>query len=152
MFKDKGDKFVDLCENCIRSINISDKSTCMLLRTLHCIMPVVTVVIMLIGSKTWFHIIIFCNIVVFILFLIFHGCILSKIEHRFTDDEFTIIDPFLEILGIELTNDNRHVYSLYSSINGFMVTFGLYYYRFGMPHISINMPHISINMPQQSTE
>jgi hypothetical protein len=134
MFKDEGDKIVDICENCIRSINLSDKNTCMLLRTLHFIMPIVTVVIMLLGSKTWFKIIILFNIIVFILFLIFHGCILSKIEHRFTDDEFTVIDPFLEIIGVELTNENRHVYSLYSSINGFMVTFGLYFYRFGMPN------------------
>jgi hypothetical protein len=138
MFKDKDDKFVDMCENFIRSINLSDKSTCMLLRTLHFTMPIVTVIIMLIGSKTWFKIIIFFNIIVFILFLIFHGCILSKIEHRFTDDDFTVIDPFLEIINVELTNENRHVYSLYSSINGFMVTFGLYYYRFGMPNLSMS--------------
>uniref|UniRef100_A0A6C0HGN6 Uncharacterized protein n=1 Tax=viral metagenome TaxID=1070528 RepID=A0A6C0HGN6_9ZZZZ len=136
MFKDEGDQFVDFCEKCIRSIKISDKGTCMLLRSLHCIMPVITVVIMIIGSKTWFQIILFFNILVFILFLLFHGCILSKIEHRFTDDEFTIIDPFLEMLGVELTNDNRHRYSFYSSINGFMVTFGLYYYRFGMPNFN----------------
>lgn len=131
MFKDEGDKFVDLCESFIRHLNISDKSICVLLRTLHFTMPIVTGTIMLIGSKMWFNIIVVFNIIVFILFFIFHGCILSKIEHRFTDDEFTVIDPFLELIHVELTNENRSKYSLYSSIMGFILTYGLYYYRFG---------------------
>ena len=131
MFKDEGTTFVDWCESFIRKLNISDKSICVLLRTLHFTMPIVTGTIMLIGSKMWFNIIVVFNIIVFILFFIFHGCILSKIEHRFTDDEFTVIDPFLELIHVELTNENRSKYSLYSSIMGFILTYGLYCYRFG---------------------
>ena len=131
MFKDEGTTFVDWCESFIRKLNISDKSICVLLRTLHFTMPIVTGTIMLIGSKMWFNIIVVFNIIVFILFFIFHGCILSKIEHRFTDDEFTVIDPFLELIQVELTNENRSKYSLYSSIMGFILTYGLYCYRFG---------------------
>ena len=48
-----------LREGKLLNVNLSDKSTCMLLRTLHFTMPIVTVIIMLIGSKTWFKIIIF---------------------------------------------------------------------------------------------
>ena len=51
-------------------------------------------------------------------------------EHCFTDDEFTVIDPFLELINVELTNENKTIYSLYSSIMGFIFTFILYYFRF----------------------
>jgi hypothetical protein len=96
-------------------------------------MPILTGAILVFGSKFWFNIVMLLNVIVFIMFYVFHGCIISKIEHRFTDDEFTIIDPFLEIINTELTNENRATYSFYSSILGFIITFGLYCYRFGMP-------------------
>jgi len=103
---------------------------CMLFRILHYIMPIVFVIIMLIGSKTLFEIVIFFNIVILMLFIIFNGCILSKLEHRFTDENFTVIDPFLEIINIKLTNENRKKYTLYFITSGNIVLFTFYYFRF----------------------
>jgi hypothetical protein len=133
MFKDFRDKIVDIVESNIRKTNLSDKSICMLMRTLHFSVPLVTTTILLIGSDWWFKAMIVFNIFVFFLFFIFDGCILSKLEHRFTEDEFTVIDPFLELIKVELNNENRRIYSLYSSIMGFILTFGLYYVRFILP-------------------
>ena len=132
MLKDEGIKFIDICENYIRKTRMSDKSICVLLRTFHFTIPILTGLILLFGSKQWFNLMVIFNIIVFLMFFLFHGCIISKIEHRFTDDEFTVIDPFLEIIQVELTNENRSTYSLYSSMGGFVLTFALYVYRFGM--------------------
>jgi len=130
MFKNIRDKLVHIVESNIRKTNLSDKSICILLRTTHFSFPVVNGLVLLFGSDSWVKIIIYFNIFVFFMFFIFDGCILSKLEHCFTDDEFTVIDPFLELINLELTNENRTTYSLYSSIMGFIFTFILYYYRF----------------------
>jgi len=130
MLKNTRDNLVDNVETYIRKSNLSDKSVCVLLRTMHFSVPIVTGSILVFGSDAWFKRMIYFNIFVFLLFFIFDGCILSKLEHRFTDDEFTVIDPFLELIGVELTNQNRTKYSLYSSIMGFIFTFLLYYFRF----------------------
>jgi len=130
MFKNIRDKLVHIVESHIRKTNLSDKSICILLRTTHFSFPVVNGLVLLFGSDSWVKIIIYFNIFVFFMFFIFDGCILSKLEHCFTDDEFTVIDPFLELINVELTNENRTTYSLYSSIMGFIFTFILYYYRF----------------------
>ena len=130
MFKNIRDKLVHIVESNIRKTNLSDKSICILLRTTHFSFPIVNGLVLLFGSDSWVKIIIYFNIFVFFMFFIFDGCILSKLEHCFTDDEFTVIDPFLELINLELTNENRTTYSLYSSIMGFIFTFILYYYRF----------------------
>jgi len=130
MFKNIRDKLVHIVESNIRKTNLSDKSICILLRTTHFSFPIVNGLVLLFGSDSWVKIIIYFNIFVFFMFFIFDGCILSKLEHCFTDDEFTVIDPFLELINVELTNENRTTYSLYSSIMGFIFTFILYYYRF----------------------
>jgi len=144
MFKDEGKVVIDFCEQILRKSRLSDKSICVLLRTFHFTMPLLTGAILLFGSKIWFITVLYFNVIVFIMFFLFHGCIVSKVEHRFTDDEYTVIDPFLEIINVELTNENRSTYSLYSSIMGFILTFGLYCIRFGIPFSS----NTTISLPQ----
>ena len=87
-------------------------------------------ILLIICSSDLFKVVIAFNIFVFILFFIFDGCIISRLEQKFTHDDFTVIDPFLELINIETTNDNRKWYSFYSAIVGFVLTFVLYYYRF----------------------
>lgn len=142
MFRDECDEFINICETILRKSRLSDKSVCILLRTFHYTMPILTGAILVFGSKLWFNIVMLLNVLVFIMFYIFNGCIISKIEHRFTDDGFTIIDPFLEMINVELNNENRTNYSFYSSILGFIIIFGLYCYRFGMPNFMYSSQQI----------
>lgn len=122
---------VDFGETVLRSTGLSDKHICALLRFLHFGISIFTGYLLLFGSRWWFLFVIFINIIVFSLFLLFDGCILSKLEHRFTDDEFTVIDPLLLFIGVELTNKNRYKYSLLSNIFAVFFTYGLYCVRFG---------------------
>ncbi len=126
-------KTVDFGETVLRSSGLTDKYICALLRFLHFGISLLTGYLLLFGSKKWFLFVVFINIIVFTMFFLCNGCILSKLEHRFTDDEFTVIDPLLMLIGVELTNDNRYKYSLYSNIFASLSTFGLYCVRFGCP-------------------
>ena len=114
----------------IKKSNLSSKSVGFLIRVVHFTIPVITVIIMLIGTKTLFLYVFTLNIIIYILFALCDGCILSKLEYKLTNDDYTVIDPFLEIFKIETTNKNRKRYSKYSSLAVFLVTLVIYYIRF----------------------
>jgi hypothetical protein len=42
-----------------------------------------------------------------VLFFLFDGCLLTKLEFELCEDNFTVIDPVLELLQIEVTTPNR---------------------------------------------
>ena len=130
MFTNLRNIILEQMENIINKTNLSKKSIGILLRSFHFAISIVVAILLFIGSNTVFKLAILFNIVVFIMFFIFDGCILSRLENKFTDDDFTVIDPFLELAHIDVTNNNRKIYSLYSSIVGFIFTFALYYFRF----------------------
>lgn len=130
MFENLRNIILDKSEDLINKSNLSKKSVGILLRSFHFAISIVVAILLFTGSNTVFKLAILFNIVVFLMFFIFDGCILSRLEMRFADDDFTVIDPFLELARIEVTNENRKKYSLYSSIVGFIFTFALYYYRF----------------------
>jgi hypothetical protein len=145
-------KIVDFGEALLRSTGLADKHICALLRLLHFGISLFTGYLLLFGSKKWFIFVVFINILVFTMFFLFNGCILSKLEHRFTNDEFTVIDPLLMLIGVELTNDNRYKYSLFSNIFASLFTFGLYWVRFGKKHgpIHINYEPIHIKYDKKN--
>ncbi len=130
MLLDLRQNIVDLSERILRKSGLNDKIICLLLRVLHYGISIITLIILLVGPKKWFILVVLLNLFVFILYFIFGGCILSKIEHRFTKDEFTVIDPLLILLHIELTNKNRYYYSLISNIFGSILMCIIYYIRF----------------------
>lgn len=130
---------LDFAENIINKTNLSKKSIGILLRSFHFSIPIIVTLLLLVGSNEHFKAAIIFNIFIFILFFTFDGCILSRLEQKFTDDDFTVIDPFLELINVETTNDNRKWYSFYSSIFGFVLSFVLYYYRFHYSVTEINL-------------
>jgi hypothetical protein len=131
MFSEIKNQIIDTSEKILRKSGWADKTICTLLRILHFGISFITGFILLFGPKFWFFVVVFFNLIVFFCYFIFGGCILSKIEHRFTDDDFTVIDPFLMLLNIERTNKNRYTYSLFSNIGACIFISILYYVRFG---------------------
>ena len=125
------DKIMDDFIKIINKTNLTDKSAIFILRSLHLLLPIVMVLIMLIGSKTLFLLCFLFNIVVYILFYIFNGCILTILENKFIKEDFTIIDPFLELFNIPTINKNRNNYTRYSQILGLICMIIIYYIRFG---------------------
>ena len=128
----KRNQLIDLAEKFIRTTNVKDNIACLTLRIFHFIIPVISVSILLFGVMHWFMTITLINIIIFTMFFMFDGCILSRIEQRFSEkgDDFTVIDPFLILVDVECTNENRTIYSIYSSLMGFIATYLIYYYRF----------------------
>ena len=104
-------------EKLLRKTKLSDKTICKCLRAFHYFFPLLAAFFIFFGSKKMFKYTVIFNIVIFLLFNIFKGCILSKLERRFCDDDYTVMDPFLNFLNIPTTNKNRVKYSTYSSFH-----------------------------------
>ena len=136
MFRENRNKLVDsgeyfIWENWfVRHFAISDPTICTVLRILHFIAPLCTGLILIFGTKFWFMVVVLINICIFALFYIFGGCILSSLEHRFTKDDYTVIDPLLLLLRVDLTKENREKYTVLSNISVSLFTGLLYYGRF----------------------
>ena len=129
MFKEVRKQLVDKAEQLLRKTGLSDKLICTLLRTIHVIFSLFTWLIIFFGTKFWFLVVVFINVFIFVLFFLFSGCILSSLEHRFTTDDYTVIDPFLIVLGVDLTKANREKYTILSNIVKVFLITALYYVR-----------------------
>ena len=136
MFREIRNKWVDTAEHFIRQswlithFAVTDASVCMVLRIFHFFAPLCTALVLLFGTKFWFMVVVLINICIFILFYTFEGCILSSLEHRFTVDDYTVIDPLLLVLQVELTKENREKYTVLSNVMVCVFTAALYYGRF----------------------
>jgi hypothetical protein len=123
-------KLLDFSEKLLRKSNLSDNIICNILRFFHTIFPLAVAYIILFGSKKMFFFIMVGNIIIYVLFFIFNGCILTRLEKRFCDTDFIVIDPVLEYLDIPINHDTRFKYTVYWFIFNFTLALGIYYYRF----------------------
>ena len=71
MFREKRKEVVDVAEKLLRKTGLTDKTICTILRTLHFGITLITVSILLFGSKRWVLIVLFFNILVYILFYLY---------------------------------------------------------------------------------
>jgi hypothetical protein len=55
---------------------------------------------------------------------------MSMIEHKICDDDFTIADPFLELLDLEKNTKNRYKISLFVGLSYYIIVGTVYYVRF----------------------
>ena len=136
VIKEKRKMLVNRIECFIRKTNLNDTTICLTLRIVHYAIPTISMVIILTGSRYWVIAAEATNIIIFIMFFVFDGCILTRIERRFSEKEndFTVIDPILKLLHVDHTNEYRMRYSIYLSLLGFLSTYLIYYYRFTLTY------------------
>jgi len=131
MFKEQQKEYVDKAEAFLRKSGFSDKTIHNLLIGFHLFIIILSFVVFLFGSKPWFYLIVFLNISVYLSFLIFNSCILSKLERRFSDTDFNMIDPILVLIKKEQNKENRKKYTKISFMILSLSILIPYYIRFG---------------------
>ena len=115
----------------LRSFNLSDKTIGFYLRSLHVHTPVYLIIAMVhTDSYLFAGSILICLGIAFTFFVLFDGCVLSKIEQTLDDQDITIVDPFLEMLGIEKTKTARMRISLVFAVGYVILMVGIFYWRF----------------------
>ena len=113
-------EILDSLENNVDMISsktqITTREIGIIIRFVHSIMPVLPLLTVLFVSKklVLFHIIFL--IIIIILFFIFNGCILSLLEYRLIKDNYSVADPFLNLILVEITNKTRKKYTIITFI------------------------------------
>lgn len=128
---DTQNKILTYLENTLRETGFLDEQIYSMLTLFHNSIMIITTLMIVLGSKKMYFIALTVNIVIFILFNIFNGCILTRLEKRFCKNNFTVIDPFLEYFNLPVTFENRVKASKTSAIIGFIFTAIVYFVRFG---------------------
>jgi hypothetical protein len=123
-------KIVDYLEKLCETSSISKKTLGMTIRSYHVSCPFVVLILLFYGTQFCVTIAALNLIFVFFMFFITNGCLLTMLEHRLCGDEFTIADPFIETLGIELNSRNRVKISYCIAVSYLLFFFMVYYYRF----------------------
>jgi hypothetical protein len=125
-------KIIDYLEKLCETSSISKKTLGNTIRSYHVSLPFVIIILLFYASQWCVTIAALSLMGVFILFFITNGCLLTMLEHRLCGDEFTIADPFIESMGMELNNKNRVLISYFIAIGYFIFFFLVYFYRFYM--------------------
>ena len=110
---------------------LSQKSIVTILRTLHMSIPIIFMFILLSASHVICILTILVVMCIIFMFYLFDGCWLSMLEQELYNDDFTIIDPFLELFNIEVNNKNRKNISIINAFIYIITMCLLYYIRFG---------------------
>ena len=69
-------------------------------------------------------------LLIYVFFVLFRGCILSRIESELFDDLFCITDPALEILRMNITNKNRYKISYIVGSIYLLIVVAIIYFRY----------------------
>jgi hypothetical protein len=128
--KEKRNQIVDKIKNLFQSGKLSDKSLGIMMRTFHISTPVSYLILSVLAPRFIVNIVAALLLAIFLMFFVFGGCILSMVENQICNDDFTIADPFLELLEMEKNSKNRFnisltVFTIYNIIIAI-----IYYIRF----------------------
>jgi len=131
--KRKGKEYINHFINRFDTFNngkLSKKSIGEMIRAIHFATPINIIVLLCISPQYICNLIMLYILFVLTSFTIFDGCFLTIIEQYYCEDNFTIIDPSMELLNIEKTNRNRFLVSIPIAFIYIAITFIIYDYRF----------------------
>ncbi len=128
--KEKRNKIVETFKNKCDDSKLSNKSLGIMMRSFHMSTPLCFILLALFAPKQVVWAVFILLVTILIMFFAFDGCILSMIEDKVCNDNFTIADPFLECLDWEKTTKNRFNVTLIVGLTYYVAIGIIYYIRF----------------------
>jgi hypothetical protein len=125
--KEKRNHIVDKLSNDLKNGKLSDKSLGIMMRAFHISTPVSYLILSLLAPRYVVNCVVGLLLLIFLMFFVFGGCILSMVENKICNDDFTVADPFLELLEMEKNSKNRFNISL-TIFTIFDIIIGIIYY------------------------
>lgn len=128
--KEKRNKIVEHYKNKWESGKLSKKTLGIMMRSFHMSTPIFFIITTLFAPKRVVWFVLFLLLVILFMFFVFDGCILSMIENKVCNDDFTIADPYLEALEWEKNTKNRFNVTLIVGLIYYIMVGIIYYVRF----------------------
>ena len=117
------DYFTTKCDTSV----FSSKSLGIMMRSFHMSFPVCCLILFIFAPKPIVLFTMVLLIIILFMFFAFNGCILSMIENKVCKDDFTIADPFLELIGWDKNKNNSFNITLIVGLL-YYITIGITYY------------------------
>jgi hypothetical protein len=114
----------------LRMLNMKDKTIGFYLRSLHVHTPIYLLIAMQTCSFPVAVFVLCCLFIALTYFVLYDGCVLSKIEKTLDGQDITIVDPFLEIRGVKKTKQNRMRLSYVFAAGYITLMLLIFWYRF----------------------
>ena len=105
--KEYRNEVVQYCIQQLKRLGLSEKNIGFFMRAYHVNVPIYFFIAMIYGSYAVNVALVIFLIGALISFIVFDGCILSRIESTLDSEDITVVDPMLEILGLEVNTKNR---------------------------------------------
>ena len=128
--KEKRNRIVEYFKNKCENGKFTKKSIGIMMRSFHISIPLCFFFIILFAPKKVVWIVFILLLIIMFMFFIFNGCILSMIENKVCNDDFTVADPFLELAGWEKNSKNRFNMTLIVGLTYYIIFGIIYYVRF----------------------
>jgi hypothetical protein len=128
--KEKRNQIVDKLTNDFKNGKLSEKSLGILMRSFHSSTPVSFFILSLFAPRYVVNCVVALLVVILFMFIVFGGCILSMVENKICNDDYTIADPILESLDWEKNSKNRFNITCIIGGSYCIMTAIIYYVRF----------------------
>jgi len=128
--KEYRNEAVQWCISKLRKSGLSDKNIGFFMRAYHVNAPIYFIIIMIHGSFITNVILLLFLLMALVSFIAFDGCILSRIEGLLDDEDITVVDPTLELLGYEANHKNRIKISYVIAGLYLFMAFFIFWHRF----------------------
>ena len=122
----------------LKRLGLSEKTIGFFMRAYHVNVPIYFFIIMVYGTFAMNVALIAFLLCALASFIAFDGCILSRIESELDHDDITVVDPMLELAGIEKTHKNRiHISYLIAGMY-LVMSFLIFWFRFKEDVVGVN--------------
>jgi len=122
----------------LRNLGLSDKTIGFFVRAAHVHTPIYILIYLMYIGDVWGSILTIVALWFgFAYFILFDGCVLSKLEQVLDSADITIVDPFLEMARFEKSNLNRMRLSLGMGAGYVVFCMLVVYHRFTPPGFPI---------------
>ena len=128
----------------LKLLGLSEKTIGFFMRAYHVNVPIYFFIIMMYGSFIMNVCLIAFLLCALASFIAFDGCILSRIESELDDEDITVVDPLLELSGIEKTHKNRIQVSYVIAGLYLVMTFLVFWFRFYFKDTVVDLEPIDL--------
>jgi hypothetical protein len=124
------DNCIKFLENICNNIPISNKLLCLIIRLVHFSLPIIIFTVVMCASKFLALLFIIFSFIIVLMYVLFGGCILTILEQRLCKENYTVVDPFIKLFGLEINSKNRKSFTLCIMLPLLVIIVLIFYFRF----------------------
>jgi len=124
------DNCINFLENICNYLPISNKLLGLIIRLVHFSLSILIIIFVLFAPKILAVLCIIFSFIMALMYVLFGGCILTILEQRLCKENYTILDPFIELIGLKINSKNRKIFTLCTMVPFLSIVSLIFYFRF----------------------